>query len=187
MAEVANHLVFADPANTAARELCADALEQMGFAAESATWRNAFLLGAQELRQGVAHVKRRNISRDMLSALPLQLLLDYFAVRLDARQAEGFEVCIEWHNPDAGERWAMRVENATMTYLPGAARVQPDACVTLGRDAIAALQMDPAGLPAAFERLAAEGAIGVEGELARVLHLLRMLEVFDPMFHVVEP
>jgi alkyl sulfatase BDS1-like metallo-beta-lactamase superfamily hydrolase len=187
VAEVTNHLVFAQPGNSAARELCADALEQLGFAAESATWRNAYLLGAQELRKGVLHVRRRNISPDMVSALPLELLLDYFAVRLDAQQAEGFDVVIEWANPEAGERWAMRIENATMTYLPGAAREAPTATVSLGRAGLAGLQMDPDGMPLAFRKLQAEGKIQVEGDADAVVRLLGMLEDFPTMFHVVEP
>ncbi|MFM7044865.1 MAG: alkyl/aryl-sulfatase, partial [Ilumatobacteraceae bacterium] len=52
VAEVVNHLVFADPHNTAARSLQADALEQLGYQSESATFRNAYLMGAQELRHG---------------------------------------------------------------------------------------------------------------------------------------
>ena len=187
VAEVTNQVVFADPGNTDARALCADALEQLGFATESATWRNAYLLGAKELRHGVLQIRRRNISRDMVGALPLELLLDYFAVRLDAGQAEGETMNIEWSNPDASERWAMRLENATMTYLPGAARGTPTAKVSLGRTALAALQTDPAGMPAAFERLVDEGAIKVEGDRAGVARLLGMLEVFHPMFNVVEP
>ena len=54
VAEVANHLVFAEPENAEARELQADALEQLGYGAENATWRNFFLMGAQELRDGVS-------------------------------------------------------------------------------------------------------------------------------------
>ena len=52
VAEVVNHLVFAEPTNTAARSLQADALEQLGYQSESATFRNAYLMGAQELRHG---------------------------------------------------------------------------------------------------------------------------------------
>lgn len=54
VAEAMSHVVFADPSNTEARQLGADALEQLGYAAESATWRNAYLLGASELRHGVS-------------------------------------------------------------------------------------------------------------------------------------
>ncbi|MDM0103431.1 alkyl sulfatase dimerization domain-containing protein [Variovorax sp. J22R24] len=187
VAEVTNHLIFAQPDNVEARALCADALEQLGFAAESATWRNAFLLGAQELRHGVPQVRRRNVSRDLVSVLPIELLLDHMAVRLDAERAEGVEMAIEWANPETGECWAMRLENATMTYLPGAVRGGATARVSLKRAALAALQSDRAGMPAAFERLVAEGRIEVDGDAASVVRLLRMLEEFDAMFNVVEP
>ena len=53
VAEVVNHLVFADPDNAEAKELQARALEQLAFGAENATWRNFFLMGALELREGV--------------------------------------------------------------------------------------------------------------------------------------
>jgi len=187
VAEITNHLVFAQPDNADARALCADALEQLGFAAESATWRNAYLLGAQELRKGVPKIRRRNISRDMVAVLPLELLLDWFAVRLDAERAEGQDMQIEWFHRNTGERWAMRLEHATMTYLPGAVRGEATACVTLGAAELAALQMDSQGLPMAFERLVAEGGIQVQGDAASVARLLGMLEEFDGMFHVVEP
>src|SRR5499427_6415850 len=65
VAEAMSHVVFADPTNTEARELGADALEQMGYAAESATWRNAYLLGALELRERVpASVARAPVRPD---------------------------------------------------------------------------------------------------------------------------
>ncbi|CAG2156467.1 alkyl/aryl-sulfatase [Cupriavidus numazuensis] len=187
VAEVTNHLVFADPSNEAARMLCADALEQLGFAAESSTWRNAYLLGAQELRKGPIKLRRRHVSRDLVSVLPLELLLDYFAVRLNGEQADGECMEIEWRNPETGECWAMRLENATMTYLPGPARGKRTACVSLGREGLAALQAGNDGLPATFSRLAEEGVIGVEGDLAGVVRWLGMLEEFEPMFNVVEP
>lgn len=187
VAEVTNHLVFADPSNSEARALCADALEQMGFAAEASTWRNAFLLGAQELRKGAPKLRRQNVSRDMVSALPLELLLDYLAIRLDAERAGGRRMEIEWFNRETGELWAMNLQNATMTYLPGSARGPRTARVSLDRATLAALQMDRAGIQAAFVRLADEGVIQVEGDIAAVKDLLGMLEDFEPAFNIVEP
>ena len=59
VAQVMKQVVFAEPGNIEARALCADALEQMGYQAESATWRNAYLYGAQELRHGVFQLPAR--------------------------------------------------------------------------------------------------------------------------------
>src|SRR6202000_2432182 len=53
VAQAVSHLVFAEPDNEAARAMLADTFEQLGYAAESSTWRNAYLFGAQELRQGM--------------------------------------------------------------------------------------------------------------------------------------
>src|SRR5438132_11192566 len=67
VAEALSHVVFADPANAEARQLGADALEQLGYAAESATWRNAYVLGALHLRHGVpATVARAPVSPDIV-------------------------------------------------------------------------------------------------------------------------
>ncbi|PYO55197.1 MAG: hypothetical protein DMD83_20780, partial [Candidatus Rokuibacteriota bacterium] len=83
VAEAMSHVVFADPSNTDARRLGADALEQLGYAAESATWRNAYLLGAFELRQGQpGAVARAPISPDVVRAMSLDLFFDYLGVRL---------------------------------------------------------------------------------------------------------
>ena len=59
VAQAVSHLVFADPDNQAARAMLADTFEQLGYAAESSTWRNAYLFGAQELRQGMPKVPPR--------------------------------------------------------------------------------------------------------------------------------
>ena len=56
VASAMNHVVFADPANRAARELGADAMEQMGYQAESGPWRDAYLVGAAELRNGAPKI-----------------------------------------------------------------------------------------------------------------------------------
>src|SRR5215475_13515520 len=66
VASVMNQVIFADPANKQARELGADALEQLGYQAEAATWRNAYLMGAMELRNGVTRLPPGALARDMI-------------------------------------------------------------------------------------------------------------------------
>src|SRR4029077_3598516 len=87
VASVMNQVVFADPANRQARELGADALEQLGYQAEAATWRNAYLTGARELRNGVPRLPVIGIfSGEMLKAVPTALVFDSIAVRLNAEK-----------------------------------------------------------------------------------------------------
>ena len=69
VAEVVSHVVFADPANREARELKARAFEQLAYGAENATWRNIYLMGAKELREGVAKGGIQTVSPDMIAGL----------------------------------------------------------------------------------------------------------------------
>ena len=72
VAQVVNHLVFADPDNQAARQLQAGALEQMGYQAESGPWRNFYLSGAKELRDGVLDLPApKAVSPDTVRATPV--------------------------------------------------------------------------------------------------------------------
>lgn len=85
VAEVTNVLVYANPENTAARLLCADALEQLGYQAESETWRNAYLSAALELRNGNAAKKGANAKSDgsILKNMTAEMVFDYIGILLD--------------------------------------------------------------------------------------------------------
>ena len=115
-----NQVVFADPANREARELGADALEQLGYQAEAATWRNAYLMGALELRNGVTKVPGIGaLSAEVLKALPIELIFDLWAVRLNPEKAEGKTIVINWTFTDVGEEFALNLENSALTNLRG--------------------------------------------------------------------
>ncbi len=94
VAQAVSHLVFAEPDNQAARALLADTLEQLGYAAESATWRNAYLFGAQELRQGMPKVPLRPpMPRETLASLRTEQLWDVLGVRSTDRRRKGSTSC----------------------------------------------------------------------------------------------
>jgi alkyl sulfatase BDS1-like metallo-beta-lactamase superfamily hydrolase len=87
VAEVANKLVFADPANQEARELAADAYEQLGYLSESATWRNAYLYAAYELRHGAAEVGRGPaINPNTIGAISTEMLFDLWGCSSTGRK-----------------------------------------------------------------------------------------------------
>ena len=81
-AEALNHLVFTEPSNNKAKALLADSYEQMGYQAESAVWRNIYLMGAAELR-GRNAVRMNMSSPDFVAAMPTGSLLDMLATRLN--------------------------------------------------------------------------------------------------------
>ncbi len=126
VAEVTN-LVFADPANEAARTLCAAPLEALGFASQSATWRNAYLLAARELRTGVPAAKRRSMGHDLLKAVPMETFLDCLAIRLVAERASGHCLAMAWHVVDTDEHWTLTLGNAALTYRRSTPGVISDA------------------------------------------------------------
>src|SRR6185295_16833798 len=97
VAEAMSHVVFADPSNTDARRLGADALEQLGYAAESGAWRNAYLYGAQELRHGLNGPGGRTLpSPSTLRAMNVDLIFDYLGVRLNGDRAAGKSMVLNW-------------------------------------------------------------------------------------------
>jgi alkyl sulfatase BDS1-like metallo-beta-lactamase superfamily hydrolase len=184
VAEAMSHLVFADPANVEARALGADALEQLGYQAESATWRNAYLLGALELRQGRPHpAARAPVSPDLVRAMSLDLFFDYLAVRLDAERAEGKSLTVNWVLPDTGERYALTLEHCALTYRAGRPAPAPDATVTLDRPALDRLILREL----TFADAVAGGLVAVDGDAAKVAELFGLFDDFTLMFPVVEP
>lgn len=183
VAEVMSHVVFADPSNIEARELGADALEQLGYAAESATWRNAYLLGALELRQRQPSVMARDVSPDIVRNLGLDHFFDYLGVRLNADKAEGRSIAINWVFSDSGSQYVLNLENCALTYLAGRHTDGADATVTLDRTVLNSLVLRQIVFADAVHR----GLVRVEGDPAKVAELFSLFDDFTLMFEVVEP
>lgn len=185
VAEVANKLVFAEPDNMAARELAADAFEQLGYQAESATWRNAYLYGAQELREGVAQLPPRPpLSPDLVSGLGIDILFDYLAIRLDPAAAAGRHLRIDWMVTDTGDRAALNLENSTLTCRPGKAAADPDLAVASTRAALERLALRPDALA---DALAAGDCRVTAGDPAALTALFAAFDDFALMFDIVAP
>jgi len=184
VAEAMSHVVFADPANAEARGLGADALEQLGYAAESATWRNAYLLGALELRRGVpVSAARAPISPDVVRAMSLDLFFDYLGVRLDAQKADGRRIVINWIFADLDRLYVMNLENCALTCLADRQSDQADATVTLERAVLNRLVLREVS----FADAVAQGQARIDGDGAKVAELFGLLDDFSLMFEVIEP
>ena len=131
--ELLNRLVYADAKNTAARELLARAYERQAAAAESAIWRNMYLTGAAELRNGVRAGGPQSASLDVVRNTPTAALLDLLAVRLDPEKAKDGQVAVDLVFPDRKERFRVRVKHAVLTYEVDPTRGKADAVYTLPR------------------------------------------------------
>jgi len=183
VADVMSQVVFAEPDNCEARELCADALEQLGYQAESATWRNAYLLGAQELRGNETADKGTARASDIVRSLTLELFFDLLAVRLNGDKAAGRSMVINWRFPDTGERYVLTLENCALTYLAERHHEDAEATVELDRSTLNGLMLRELPLPEAMEK----GLVRIAGDAAKLAELFAILDDFTMAFEVIEP
>jgi alkyl sulfatase BDS1-like metallo-beta-lactamase superfamily hydrolase len=173
VAQVMKEVVYAEPDNKPARELCADALEQMGYQAESATWRNAFLYGAQELRHGVVQMPARTMmAADTLAGLSTDIFFDALAIRLDAAKAAAQVFMINWHFTDRAEKLVLTLSHSTLTHRVGASAAAA-ATVTTTRATLDSIMLQKMEVPEALS----SGALRIEGDASRLEALFGM---FDP-------
>ncbi|UXY50655.1 alkyl/aryl-sulfatase [Pseudomonas tohonis] len=182
-AQLLNHLVFAEPDNQAARELQADTLEQLGYQSENATWRNVYLSGALELRQGVARAKARNSAPDMIRALTPSLFFDYLAVRIDAMKAADEDLLINWRFSDLGEDYALTLRNGVLTHRNGARHATPDVSLSMTKALLDRIALKETG----FLKESMIGGIEIDQGRIKLLRLLGELDEPNPQFNLVTP
>jgi len=184
IAQALSHLVFAEPDNAAARALLADTFEQLGYLTESSTWRNAYLFGAQELRQGLPNAPPRpSMPRETLAALRTGQLWDMLGVRLNGPKAEGKAIALNWVFTDTNENYVLTLENCALTYAAGAQSPKADASFTLPRSLLDAVIAKQATFPEAM----AAGKITFTGNPMKLGELMALMDEFPRMFEIVEP
>jgi alkyl sulfatase BDS1-like metallo-beta-lactamase superfamily hydrolase len=183
VAEVVNRVVFAEPENRAARDLQAEALERLGFGAENATWRNFFLMGAKELREGVSGTPTGTAPGDVVARLTVSQLLDAMAIRLDGPRAAERHLRIDWTVTDPDERHRIEVRNGVMRHRPGGHDPPAEAELIVEREALDQLLLKAADVG----ELAESGRLRVEGDGVKLGELLGLLDEPDPGFAIVTP
>lgn len=182
--EVGRHLVFADPANRAARELVADAMEQLGYQSESSTWRNAYLLGAKELRFGAPKPgPGAIISRKAVSMLPMEMFFDYLAIRVNADKAEGLQLRLDWRMIDEGSSHRLTLSHSALSHLPGSHGARAMATISTDREALATIVAS--GRPLA--ETPDSGLLAMGGDAGAVRRLFATFDEFPPNFAILEP
>ena len=184
VASVTSQLVFADPANKEARELGADALEQLGYQSEAATWRNAYLLGAAELRNGVPQAAGGSTANaELLKGVSIDLAFDFLGVRLNAAKAEGKHIVINWTFTDRNATYVMNLENSALTHRAGKLDDNADAGVKLTRAALDAITLKQRS----FLGSIVTGDVSISGNPLKLRELFGLLDEFTPDFEIVEP
>lgn len=180
---VLNQVVYANPTNSEARQLAADALEQLGYQSESGIWRCAYLVGALELRYGVPNILKNGTGTgEVIKAISNDLFFDFLAVRLDGTKAEGKNLVINWTFADSNEQFIMSLENSALTHVIGNLR-EADVSVNLTRDTLDAVLRKET----TFTEAADAGKVVIDGESAKLEDLLSLFDNFKLMFPIVEP
>ncbi|HXS05309.1 MAG TPA: alkyl sulfatase dimerization domain-containing protein [Rhizomicrobium sp.] len=138
VAKVMDQVVFADPGNKPARELAADAFEQMGYLAEAAPWRNAYLLAAHELRQGSSATRTMTpgITAEVLHAMTAGEMFDYLGTRIDGPKAGATKIVIAWRFTDTKEALTSTLQHGALIWIAGKTAANADANVTTTRAAL---------------------------------------------------
>src|SRR5882724_2762908 len=185
VAEVMDQVVFADPSNEEARGLAADAFEQLGYLAESAMWRNAYLLGAQELRSGIRGGARSvpGISAEMLHAMPIAQVFDYLGTRVEGPRAGTAKMLINWRFTDTHESLASTLEHGALTWINGKTVTNAVTTVTTTRTVFESVILGQRTLADAMEHR----EITTVGDPKAVSNLFVLLVDFKSGFPVVEP
>ena len=184
VAEVVGHVVFADPGNVAARELQARAFEQLAYGSENATWRNFYLMGALELREGPrgSAVDPDN-QTDIVAHLTGEQVLDGLAVQLDGPRAAEQRLVFTWIFPDVDERYAITIDNGALSYVAGRDAPDADATLTVARTALDRLITRRTDVAA----LLGSGEMTIEGDAMKLAQLFGLLDPADPSFPIVTP
>ena len=178
VAQITKELVFADPSNQKARNLCADALEQLGYQAESGAWRNAYLMGAAELRKGNLSglARTANGLGSAMKEMTVDMLLDYISILTDANAAQNDDVTLNLIVTDVNEKFYVTRKNGILLSYSGENRTDAQATVTCKRLQLLALMQGQQA-----------GQVQVSGDATALKRLLAYASKFEKTFNVIEP
>jgi alkyl sulfatase BDS1-like metallo-beta-lactamase superfamily hydrolase len=184
VAMAVNHVVFADPANKQARALLANAYTQMGYQAESGPWRNFYLSGAKELRDGVKEAATPDTaSADVVNNLSLPTLLDYLAVRYNGEKAAELKGTINLNLSDTEDNIAIYLGNGVLNYTLDKQLDDADVTVTMARTTLNQINLGKTTMAKAIEG----GEVNVIGDGELFKQFTDDLDTFEFWFNIVTP
>ncbi len=182
VATAMNKVVQVEPDNLEARALLADAYEQMGYQAESAGWRNTYLTGAQELRNGqLSPGAPKTASADVISEMDVPMLLDYIAVQVDSIKAQHTPFTMNVVMKDSKEIYFVEMSNGNLNNIKVDKQRKADATITLDEEGFDKILLGKAKLVDLIESGQAT-SVGDDQALAK---LRSSLVQFDPGFEIV--
>lgn len=184
VAQVLNYVIFADPDHAEAKELQADTLEQLGYGSENGTWRNFFLMGAHELRNGPVGTPTTANAPDIAAALSVDQVFDAVALRVDGPAAWDAHITIDWTITDENVTHRTELRNGVLVHHVVADEVPPASTVfSLTR----AMLLGVVGGAVDVAGAIADGTVSVSGPAEALAELVGYLDAPDPDFAIVTP
>lgn len=182
VAQILNLVVFANPKNMEARNLEADALEQLGYQQESSTWRSAYLVGARELRTG-QNAKMYTEPLELYGGMPEGSLFDALSVMLNGPRAEGKNLKINFIFPAAKSRYLMVLENSVIRTYKGKSTTNADMTITTDKPSFIKLFF----MQSPLDQIVSPGGLNIDGNKDQLKEFVGLLDVFDGKFNIVLP
>jgi alkyl sulfatase BDS1-like metallo-beta-lactamase superfamily hydrolase len=187
VAEVLKHVVFANPENQEARNLEADAFEQLAYQSESANWRNLYLVGAKELREGnnskneIAAGSNRSLK--FLKNLTIEAIFDYLSIAIDGSKAAGKEASVRFIFSDINKNIYVYLKNGVLHYKENKADAVADFTLTITK----AKFIEGIADANKFREIVLSDEVKRDGNIFKLKTLFEDIEKFDPNWSIVTP
>lgn len=175
-AQILNYAVFADPDESAARELLAEVYDHLGYGSENGTWRNFYLQGAAELRGRKPENTLDSATPDVVSALSLGQVFDSIAIRVNGPRAWDTRLTIDWKFTDLDEEIRLSLANGVLTQTRSREGAPADLTVTLTKPQLLGLMASQS-----FD------GIQMDGDRQALETLIGLLDDGDRDFDIVTP
>ena len=184
VAEVLNHLVFAQPDNGSAKQMLAEAYQQLGYQSESGPWRDIYLSGALELLSGTPDQYYDPVfAKAFVQQVPLMQFMKALSVRLDGEKAEGERLVLNVLFTDQQQNFVLTVRNSVMHYKESPAAANADVSIALSKNLFVDILLGQAGI----QQLLTTDDLAVEGSVLKLLKFFSLLGESNDNFNIVTP
>ncbi|MFJ7734898.1 alkyl/aryl-sulfatase [Lysinibacillus sp. NPDC097287] len=186
VAQVLKNVVMANPTNEQAKNLLADAYEQLGYQAESAIWRNEYLTGASELRNGIDrdyYIQHKANTSGITASMPVQDFLNLLSVKLNGMKADKKHTTINLNVSNTDEKFVLTLENSVLHYKVGQVSTDADTTITLDKGTLFGLGAGAITI----DQAVGTGKLEIVGSKDKLVELLSLLDTFDPVPNIVTP
>ena len=184
VAELLNHLVFAEPENESAKALLARTYDQLGYQAESGPWRDVYLTAAYELRHGIPErIPNPAGASGLIRQMPTASFFESMAVRLNGPKADGVEITINFIFTDLDTCYVLKLENAVLHHYLTTPDPNANATLKLTRDLYVQIITEQTTMMKAAE----SGELDISGNTDDLIRFFSLFTKPTVLFNIITP